>query len=59
MAAKRRLLPRASGWIVSPQAADRRPLFFRGQHEGRGPDSGGDSQVETEKPQLKQLGLEV
>ena len=54
------MLPRRSGWIVSPQAADRRPLFFSGSQKGGGPNFDGVSQIENgEKPRLKQLGLEV
>ena len=54
------VLPRRSGWIVSSQAADRRPLFFSGSQKGGGPNFDGVSQVESgEKPRLKQLGLEV
>ena len=59
VAAKHRLLPGRSGWIVSLQAADRRPLFFWGSTRGGGPRLGWRQPDRKRKPRLKQLGLEV
>jgi hypothetical protein len=56
-AGMRRLLPQRIGWIVSAQAADRRPLLFWGSKGAGGPDSGGNQPDRI--PRLKQLGLEV
>ena len=58
-AAKGRLLRRRGGWIVSGQAADRRPLFYRTARGAGGPGFVGPNQVVRRKPRLEQLGLEV
>src|SRR6476469_503154 len=58
VAVKHRLLPQRSGWIVSPQAADRRPLSL-GSTRGGGPRIEWQAPVRKRIPRLKQLGLEV
>ena len=58
VAVKHRLLPRRSGWIVSPQAADRRPLSL-GSTRGGGPRIEWQAPDRKRIPRLKQLGLEV
>src|SRR5215475_14171326 len=54
--AKHPLLPRTKGWIVSAQAADRRPLFFWGSTRGGGPRLGWRRPDRKRIPRLRKLG---